>query len=55
MRFYDAKYSTIWQKLNIGIMMCYVISALMEMLLRSTKDTTIKITVPSMKFFLRMT
>ena len=47
MRFSNAKYSTNWQKLNIGIMMGCVISPLifvlvMEMLLRSTKDTTSK-------------
>ena len=57
MRFSNAKYSTNWQKLNIGIMMGCVISPLifvleMEMLLRSTKDTTSKKTVPSMKAFM---
>ena len=57
MRFSNAKYSTNWQKLNIGIMMGSVISPLifvlvMEMLLRSTKDTTSKKTVPSMKAFM---
>ena len=54
MRFSNAKYSTNWQKLNIGIMMGCVISPLifvlvMEMLLRSTKDTTSKKTATSMK------
>ena len=53
----NAKYSTNWQKLNIGIMMGCVISPLifvlvMEVLLRSTKDTTSKKTVPSMKAFM---
>ena len=57
MRFSNAKYSTNWQKLNIGIMMGCVISTLifvlvMEMLLHSTKDTTSKKTVPSMKAFM---
>ena len=57
MRFSNAKYSTNWQKLNIGIMMSCVISPLyfvlvMEMLLCSTKDTTRKKTVPSMKAFM---
>ena len=57
MRFSNAKYSTNWQKLNTGIMMGCVISPLisvlvMEMLLRSTKDTTCKKTVPSMKAFM---
>ena len=57
MRFSNAKYSTNWQKLNIGIMMGCVISPLifvlvMEILLRSTKDTTNKKTVPSMKTFM---
>ena len=57
MRFSNAKYSTNWQKLNIGIMMGCVISPLifvlvMEMLLHSTKDTTSKKTVPSMKAFM---
>ena len=57
MRFYNAKYSTNWQKLNISIMMGCVISPLilvsvMEILLRSTKDTTSKKTVPSMKVFM---
>ncbi len=54
MRFSNAKYSTNWQKLNIVIMMGCVISPLIfvlviEMLLRSTKDTTSKKTVPSIK------
>ena len=54
MRFSNAKYSTNWQKLNIGIIMGCVIFLLifvlvMEMLLRSTKDTTSKKTVPSCK------
>ena len=53
----NAKYSTNWQKLNIGIMLGCVISPLifvlvMEMLRRSTKDTTSKKTVPSMKAFM---
>ena len=57
MRFSNAKYSTNWQKLNVGIMMGCVISPLifvlvMEMLLHSTKDTTNKKTVPSMKAFM---
>ena len=57
MRFSNAKYSTNWQKLNIVIMMGCVISPLifvlvMEMLLHSTKDTTNKKTVPSMKAFM---
>ena len=57
MRFSNVKYSTNWQKLNIGIMMGCVISPLifvwvMEMLLHSTKDTTSKKTVPSMKTFM---
>ena len=57
MRFSNAKYSTNWQKLNIGIMMGCVISPLIfvlviEMLLRSTKDATSKKTVPSMKAFM---
>ena len=57
MRFSNAKYSTNWQKLNIGIMMGCVISPLifvlvMEMLLRRTKDTTSKKTVSSMKAFM---
>ena len=56
-RFFNAKYSTNWSKLNICIMMGYVISPLifvlvMEMLLRSTKDTTSKKTVPSLKAFM---
>ena len=55
MRFSNAKYSTNWQKLNI--MMHCIISPLifilvMEMLLRSTKGTTSKKTVPAMKAFM---
>ena len=46
MRFSNAKYSTNWQKLNIGIMMGCVISPIfvlvIEMLLRGTEDTTSK-------------
>ena len=50
-------HSTNWQKLNISIMMGCVISPLifvlvMEMLLRRTKDTTSKKTVPAMKAFM---
>ena len=57
MRFSNAEYSANWQKLNIGIMMGCDISPLifvlvMEMLLCSTKDTTSKKTVPSMKAFM---
>ena len=57
MRFSNAKYSTNWQKLNIGIMMGCVIPPLifilvMEMLQRSTKDTTSKKPVPFMKAFM---
>ena len=57
MRFSNAKYFTNWPKLNVGIMMRCIISPLifvlvMEMLLRSTKDTTRKKTVPSMKNFM---
>ena len=56
-RFSNYKYSTNWQKLNIGIMMGYVISPLifvlvMEMILRSTKVNTNEITGPSMKAFM---
>ena len=45
MRFSNVKYSTNWQKLNIGIMMgCVkfplIFVLVMEMLLRSTEDTT---------------
>ena len=55
--FSNAKYSINWQKLDIGIMMGCVISPLIfllviEMLLRSTKVTTSKKTVPSMKAFM---
>ena len=57
MKFSNAKYSTNWQKLNIGIMMGCVISLLifilvMEILLRSTEDTTCKKIAPSMKTFM---
>ena len=57
MRFSKAKYFTNWQKLNNGIMMGCIISPLifvlvMEILLRSTKDTTSKKTVTSMKAFM---
>ena len=57
MRYSIAKYSTNWQKLNIGIMMGCVISPLisvliMEMLLRSTEDTASKKTIPSMEAFM---
>ena len=57
MRFSNAQSSTNWQKLNIGIMMGCVISPLIfvlvvEMLLRSTEDTTRKKTVPPMKDFM---
>ena len=57
MRFSNAKYSTNWQKLNSGIMMRCVMSPLIfnlvrGMLLHSTKDTTSKKTVPSMKAFM---
>ena len=51
------KYSTNWQKLNIGIMMGCVISPLlfvlvMEMILRSADVNTNQITGPSMKAFM---
>ena len=51
------KYSTNWQKLNIGIMMGCVISQLpfvlaMEMTLRSAEVNTNEITSPSMKAFM---
>ena len=51
------KYSTNWQKLNIGIMMGCVISQLlfvlvMEMILRSADVNTNQITGPSMKPFM---
>ena len=57
MKFSNTKYSTNWQKLNIGIMMGCVIAPLifvlvMEMLLRSTENNTCKKTVPSMKAFM---
>ena len=57
MRFSNAKYSTNRQKLNNGIMIGCIISPLifvlvMKMFLRSTKDTTSKKTVPSMKAFM---
>ena len=57
MRFSNAKYSTNWQKLNFGVMMGCVISPLifvlvMEMLLRSTEDTTRNKTIPCMKAFM---
>ena len=60
MRLSNAKYSTNWQKLNVGIMMGCVISTsvfvlVMEMLLRSTKVTISKKTVPSMKAFNHVT
>ena len=56
-RFSNNKYSTNWQKLNIGIMMGCVISPLhflsvMEMILRSANVNTNKITGPSMKAFM---
>jgi len=57
MRFSNNKYSTNWQKLNIGIMMGCVISPLlfvlvMEMILRNAESNTNKKTVPSMKAFM---
>ena len=57
LRFSNNKYSTSWQKLNIGIMMGCVISPLlfvmvMEMLLRSAEDITNKNIDPSMKAFM---
>ena len=57
MRFSNAKYSTNWQKLNIGIMMVCIISPLIfvlviEMLLHSTEDTISEKTVPSKKAFM---
>ena len=56
-RFSNDKYSTNWQKLNIGIMMGCVISPLlfvlvMEMILRSADVNTNQITGPSMKAFM---
>ena len=58
-RFSNNKYSTNWQKLNIGIMMGCVISPLlfvlvMEMILRSSDVNTNQITGPSMKAFWMM-
>ena len=57
MRFSEARYSTNWQKSNIGMIMECVISPLifvlvLEMLLPSTEDTTSKKTVPSKKAFM---
>ena len=57
LRFSNNKFSTSWQKLNIGIMMGCVISPLlfvmvMEMLLRSAEDITNKNIDPSMKAFM---
>ena len=56
-RFSNNKYSTNWQKLNIGIMMGCVISPLLfvlviEMILRSADVNTNQITGPSMKAFM---
>ena len=56
-RFSNNKYSTNWQKLNIGIMVGCVISPLlfvlvMEMILRSADVNTNQITGPSMKAFM---
>ena len=56
-RFSNNKYSTNWQKLNIGIMMGCVISTLlfvlvMDMILRSADINTNQITGPSMKAFM---
>ena len=56
-RFSNNKYSTNWQKLNIGLMMGCVISPLlfilvMEMILRSADVNTNQITGPSMKAFM---
>ena len=56
-RFSNYKYSTNWQKLNIGIMMGCVISPqlfvwVMEMILRSSDVNTNQITGPSMKAFM---
>ena len=55
-RFSNYKYSTNWQKLNIAIMVGYVISPLlfilvMEMILHSAEIHTNEITGPSMKAF----
>ena len=57
LRFSNKKYSTSWQKLNIGIMMGCVISPLlfvmvMEMILRSAEVITNKNIDPSMKAFM---
>ena len=57
MRFFNTKYSTNWQKLNIGILMGCVISPLifilvMEMLLVISSVLHSKKTVPSMKAFM---
>ena len=56
-RFSNNKFSTNWQKLNIGIMMGCVISPLlfvlvMEMILHSADVNTNQITGPSMKAFI---
>ena len=57
MRFSNNKYSTNWQKLNIGIMMGCIISPLlfilvMAMILRSANVNINQITGPSMKAFM---
>ena len=56
-RFSNNKYSTNWQKLNIGIMMGCVISPLlfvlvMEMILRNADVNTNQIVGPSIKAFM---
>ena len=56
-RFSNSKYSTNWQKLNIGIMMGCLISPLlfdsvMEMILHNAEVNTNEITGPSMKAFM---
>ena len=56
-RFSNNKYSTNWQKLNIGIMMGCVISPqlfvlVMEMILYNANVNTNQITSPSMKAFM---
>ena len=56
-RFSNYKYSTNWQKLNIGIMMGCIIFPLllvlvMEMILCCTEVNTNEITGPSMKAFI---